>query len=569
MNSTVRSTRQGARIGVTGDAAAARIVAERLMAAISGLSFDGGARLSVGVGVSRPARLPAGFDRLATQAEEAATESLVAGDHVVVVAATPVRRSRLHAAAVRLYERASVRRRPALLVAASTALAVLPTFAVYYAVGALGFNLAGVMFWAVFAALSLTAIINYSEAFTAFDPPKVPADPTRWPPLTVIVSAYLANEVEVIVGTARALLAQAYPGAFEVIVAHNGPRRPAVEAELARIAASDPRLIVLAVPESTSKAQNVNAALDMARGRIVGIFDADHRPAPDSFRRAACWLGEGTGVDVVQGHCSVRNGDDGWMQRMVAIEFEAIYAVGHPGRAGLHQFAIFGGSNGFWRTDLLRRLRFRPRMLTEDIDVSVRALLEGAHIVSDPGLVSYELAPASGRGLWGQRTRWAQGWSQVSRAYWRQLLTTPALSIRQRLGGLWLTMWREAYSWVSAQMVPVMAYLIFVRHQQGIHWFLPFFGMSTLFTSAVGPIQSLFARRLAVPNLRQRDKRWWWWAYMLVWGAPYGEWRTAVCRAAHLREALGDHGWVVTPRAATQVVASFTGRGAADRGAAA
>jgi len=46
--------------------------------------------------------------------------------------------------------------------------------------------------------------------------------------------------------------------------------------------------------------------------------------------------------------------------RMVAVEFEAIYAVSHPGRARLHNFGIFGGSNGFWRTDALRRTRMRP-----------------------------------------------------------------------------------------------------------------------------------------------------------------------------------------------------------------
>ena len=48
-----------------------------------------------------------------------------------------------------------------------------------------------------------------------------------------------------------------------------------------------------------------------------------------SFLRAWRWLSDG--VDVVQGHCVVRNGDDGFVQKLVATEFEAIYAVAHPG----------------------------------------------------------------------------------------------------------------------------------------------------------------------------------------------------------------------------------------------
>ena len=101
-----------------------------------------------------------------------------------------------------------------------------------------------------------------------------------------------------------------------------------------------------------------------------------------SFQRACRWLGGG--CDVVQGHCVVRNGDAiAASPGLVAVEFEAIYAVSHPGRAKLHGFGLFGGSNGFWRTDCLHRTRMRSTMLTEDIDSSMRAVEVGARIASD------------------------------------------------------------------------------------------------------------------------------------------------------------------------------------------
>ena len=86
-------------------------------------------------------------------------------------------------------------------------------------------------------------------------------------------------------------------------------------------------------------------------------------------------------------------------------------STGSPTPAGLalHGFGIFGGSNGYWRTATLKETRLRSFMLTEDIDSSMRVLAEGGWIVSDPGLVSTELAPESWRALWGQRLRWAQG----------------------------------------------------------------------------------------------------------------------------------------------------------------
>ena len=191
------------------------------------------------------------------------------------------------------------------------------------------------------------------------------------------------------------LLRVDYPD-LQVIVAYNTPRPLLVEQALLAIAERDSRFIALRVEGSTSKAQNVNAALRHARGEFVGLFDADHHPQADSFTRAWRWLSNG--YDVVQGHCVIRNGDVSLVARTVAVEFEAIYAVSHPGRAQLHGFGIFGGSNGFWRTEALRRTRMRGFMLTEDIDSSLRVVKAGGRIANDPALISRGSLPPPGPG---------------------------------------------------------------------------------------------------------------------------------------------------------------------------
>jgi hypothetical protein len=123
---------------------------------------------------------------------------------------------------------------------------------------------------------------------------------------------------------------------------------------------------------------------------------------------------------------------------------------------------------------------------------------------------------------------------------------TPALTLRQRLGASFLLGWREAYPWVAAQMIPVVAFSLLVRHHFHLQLVGPIFLATTVYVSAVGPIQALFAWRLSVPELRRR--RWWWWQYMLVTGILFGEFKALVNRAAHLRELLGDRAWQVTPR---------------------
>lgn len=102
----------------------------------------------------------------------------------------------------------------------------------------------------------------------------------------------------------------------------------------------------------------------------------------------------------------IRDAGSSWAAKLVAVEFEAIYAVSHPGWTRLYGFGIFGGSNGFWRTDVLARSRMHGTMLTEDIDSTLRALPEGArshrHLPgtgTDNAEVSVESAVPLGPGL--------------------------------------------------------------------------------------------------------------------------------------------------------------------------
>lgn len=418
---------------------------------------------------------------------------------------------------------------------------VLPFFA-YVALDRAGLDVTPVVYLVVVLALTITGGLIWWEGSLALrrvDPPE-PAGP--YPPATAVVVAYLPNEAATVMETVRAFLEIEYPGPLQVILAYNTPTDLPVEVKLQSLAREDPRFLPLRVEGSNSKAQNLNAALSEVTGEFVGVFDADHHPAPESFRRAWAWLSNGW--DVVQGRCRVRNGGASWVARLVAVEFEAMYGVAHPGRQRLHGFGIFGGSNGYWRTELLRQTRMHGFMLTEDIDSSFRVTESGRRIVSDPGLVSTELAPGSIRALWHQRMRWSQGWFQASLEHLRCGFTAPFLSLRQRFGYLHLLAWRELYPWLSLQVLPLIAYWMY----RGDHlvWTTPIFVVTTLFTLSVGPGQTYFAYRLSSPETR-RHRRWFWF-HLLVSTPLYTEFKNLVCRVAQIKELMHEHDWRVTPR---------------------
>jgi DNA-binding response OmpR family regulator len=423
----------------------------------------------------------------------------------------------------------------------------LPFFT-YVAMDRAGVDVTGVIFLFLVVALAATSLAIWAECGAALrrrEPP--PLTDLAPPAASAVIAAYLPNESRTVVETVEAFLQQDYPD-LQVILAYNTPEPLPVEDLLHEIAERDPRFLPLRIEGSLSKAQNVNAALTRVRGEFVGIFDADHHPAPGSFLRAWRWLA--AGADVVQGHCVVRNGEHSWVSRLVAAEFEAMYAVSHPGRARLHGFGIFGGSNGYWRREALERTRLRSFMLTEDIDSSLRVLRGGGRIVSDPGLISTELAPDTPRALWNQRMRWSQGWSQVAMQHLRAALGSRELSVRQKLGCLQLLGWRELYPWLSLQTLTILAFWA-VRGTPPVEWFVPVFVFTTLLTLSAGPVQAYTAWRCAHPSVKKHGR--WFLFFGLVSQLAYVEVKNVIARTGHIKEAMRERRWKVTPRPVPEV----------------
>ena len=338
---------------------------------------------------------------------------------------------------------------------------------------------------------------------------------------------------------------------LQVILAYNTPKdMPEMESILAEMGRQRPdRFLPYRVMHSRSKAENVNAAVKLVRGEFVGVFDADHCPATDSFMRAWKWLS--SGYDIVQGHCLVRNGDDNWVARCVAVEFETIYAIGHPGSEFIHNFGFFGGSNGFWRSGLLAQIGMDASMLTEDIDSSIRVLLAGGKIKSDPGLISSELATTTLRQIWNQRLRWAQGWFQVSMRHFFPSMTCRNLSVWQRAGIFHLFLWREMYPWVSLQILPLLAFIVYKENSLGsINWLDCIYLAATVFTFCTGPAQILFAYFASSKSIRKRSI--WWWTYLVFATIFYTEFKNVIARVSHVKEFMREKAWMVTPRTVAQ-----------------
>jgi cellulose synthase/poly-beta-1,6-N-acetylglucosamine synthase-like glycosyltransferase len=306
-----------------------------------------------------------------------------------------------------------------------------------------------------------------------------------WPHIDVVLVAYLPNEEEIIMKQARYALSRIdYPSTHMTLnIVYNTPKpMPAIEAELHELEEQYDNVRVFKAHDSQSKAENINHFLGVpnSKGEIITIYDTDHYAEPSALRWVARRFLSGE-VDIIQGRCCVYNYSDSIITRMVASEFDMIYGVMHLGRAHLHAYGFFGGSNGHWNASLLRAIRMDSNMLTEDIDSSMRAIISGARIEYNVRVLSYELAPITVASLLKQRLRWSQGWTQVTLKHFSPALRRGAYSdnngVRSKLGLLQLLAYREIYYYINSQLFWILiSSLCTTLPQQGFHTFFKNFG---------------------------------------------------------------------------------------------
>jgi cellulose synthase/poly-beta-1,6-N-acetylglucosamine synthase-like glycosyltransferase len=230
---------------------------------------------------------------------------------------------------------------------------------------------------------------------------------------------------------------------------------------------------------------------------------------------------------------------------MIAVEFECTYGVCHAARSLFVDTGIFGGSNGYWKADVLRETRFDPTMLTEDIDATSRALLAGYRILNDRSIVSTELAPTDLSSFWHQRQRWAQGWLEVSLKFQTGFWKSRHLSIFQKVYWTYLLLYRELYPIISLQIYPILLSLLLIQGHIGLtsHWYL--WG-TAIVTFASGPYQTAAAAKNAFA--RHHYLRWFGYAFFVFFFTLFKAMISLVAMYDHL---LGRADWVVTRRSMT------------------
>ncbi|MFF8799047.1 MULTISPECIES: glycosyltransferase family 2 protein [unclassified Methylobacterium] len=183
-----------------------------------------------------------------------------------------------------------------------------------------------------------------------------------------------------------------------------------------------PRFEIVTVPEGLprTKPRALCAALPLARGDLLVVYDAEDVIEPDQLRvAAAVFSAAAPSVACLQGRLVIDNHGDGWLPRLFAIEYAALFDVLGPALAAWRMPTPLGGTSTHFRTDVLRRLHgWDPWNVTEDADLGLRLALAGYHVGDLPSS-TFEEAPKCPAAWLSQRTRWMKGFLQTSATHGR------------------------------------------------------------------------------------------------------------------------------------------------------
>ncbi len=300
--------------------------------------------------------------------------------------------------------------------------------------------------------LVFTSILFFARREKRQDPSPKP-DPAFRPPVSVVIAAF--NEEEHIADTLRGCVKIKYDD-YEIVVVDDGSTDKTVHKVLPFVRRGQVRLVRKMMNEG--KAMALNDGIRCTRGEILLIMDADAIPDPNILNCIVPHF-QSPRVGAVTGNPRVANRNT-LLSKLQAIEFTSIISLQRRAQRIWGRILTMSGVVGAFHRDAMHDVGlFSPDMSTEDIDLSWKLQMRFYDIRYEPRAVVWMRVPATLRGLWRQRRRWATGLAQVLRRYGPGILNWKSRRLWPLVGESFLSiLW--AYCFVFLTALWILCYSI-------------------------------------------------------------------------------------------------------------
>jgi glycosyltransferase involved in cell wall biosynthesis len=268
-------------------------------------------------------------------------------------------------------------------------------------------------------------------------PPGCGDEPGKLPVVTIQLPLY--NEATVATRLIDYTAAVDYPRSrleIQVLDDSTDETGALVRAHLARVREDQPELDIVYIHRTDRtgyKAGALDGGLKVAKGELVGVFDADFLPNPDFLRALVPHFMADSSIGMVQARWGHLNREHSLLTRVQALMLDGHHLVENRARAAAGWLFNFSGTGGMWRKQAIETSGgWQHDTLTEDLDLSYRAQLAGWKFIYREDVVTPAELPEDVSAFRAQQFRWAKGTVQTSRKLMKRVMGAP-LTLTQRV----------------------------------------------------------------------------------------------------------------------------------------
>ena len=243
---------------------------------------------------------------------------------------------------------------------------------------------------------------------------RVPQPPGRFEQLPVVtVQLPIFNERYVAERLLRAVNALDYPRELlevQVLDDSTDDTRELIEREVAVLQAGGLDIRYIHRTDRTGfKAGALENGMHSARGEYIFILDADFLPGADILQRTVHFFTDPQ-VGMIQTRWGHLNRTYSLLTRVQAMFLDGHLLLEQTARSRSGRFFNFNGTAGLWRRSCIEEAGgWQHDTLTEDLDLSYRAQLEGWKFVFLSDVVTPAELPVDMNGFKSQQHRWTKG----------------------------------------------------------------------------------------------------------------------------------------------------------------
>lgn len=213
------------------------------------------------------------------------------------------------------------------------------------------------------------------------------------------------------------------------------------------------------------KAGALREGLAEADGEFVAVFDADFVPRAEFLRQTIHYFND-DGIGMVQARWEHINREYSLLTKAQAILLDGHFVLEHTARARSGRLFNFNGTAGIWRREAIEDAGgWEHDTLTEDLDLSYRAQLEGWDFVFLRDTTAPSELPVDMNAFKSQQHRWAKGSIQTAFKLLPRILKS-AIPFRQKVEAFYHLTANVAYV-LMVVLAVLMPLATLVRFQQG------------------------------------------------------------------------------------------------------